>query len=243
MRFGAVEYGAHAIGRTDIAGVDPKLVRSVFDGGDLEICVGDAQIALAQIESYASEILRGGKRPVMLGGEHLVTLGVLRAMARKYPDLHILHFDAHADLRDDYLGAKLSHATVMRRAWELLGDGCVHQFGVRSGERGEFEFAAAHTELRKFDFGGLAETVARLKNKSVYVTLDLDVLDPSVLPGTGTPEAGGVSFLELLGAIRSVAPLGIVGLDLVELSPPCDLSGVSTAVACKLLREILLAIS
>jgi len=242
-------FGSRAI-RAESYGIEtysPYLDRdltdiAVFDGGELELCIGDAGIALAQIEDCAEEILREGKRPVMLGGEHLVTLGALRALARRSPDLHIIHFDAHADLRDEYLGAKLSHATVMRRAWELLGDGRIHQFGIRSGERDEFAFAAAHTALRKFGFGGLTETVKALKDKSVYFTFDLDVLDPSIFPGTGTPEAGGVDFSALLAAILTIAPLNIVGLDMVELAPSLDHSGVSTAVACKLLREILLAI-
>ena len=214
----------------------------IFDSGDLELCIGDVQIALAQIEECASDILSGGKRPVMLGGEHLVTLGVLRAMAREYPDLHLIHFDAHADLRDDYLGARLSHATVMRRAWDIFGDGRIHQFGIRSGERNEFLFSDKHTEMHKFNFDGLANTVHALHGKPVYFTLDLDVLDPSVFPGTGTPEAGGVCFTALLKAIQTIATLNIIGLDLVELSPPYDQSGMSTIVACKLLRETLLAL-
>ncbi len=133
---------------------------------------------------------------MLLGGEHLVTLGAVRAAVKKYPDLHIVHFDAHADLRDDYLGAKLSHACVLRRCHELVGDGRIHQFCIRSGDRAEFEFAAQHTEMHKFDFTGLAELTEQLCESKVpvYLTIDLDCLDPSCFPGTGTPEAGGVSF-------------------------------------------------
>ena len=108
---------------------------AVFDSGDLELCFGSAEMALADIEARAEEILRDGKFPLLLGGEHLVTLGAVRALARRYPGLHIVHFDAHADLRNDYLGAKLSHACVLRRCHETLGDGRIHQFCIRSGER------------------------------------------------------------------------------------------------------------
>lgn len=218
---------------------------SVFDSGDLELCFGSSEIALSDIQKRAEEILKAGKFPLLLGGEHLVTLGAVRAAAAKYPDLHIIHFDAHADLRDDYLGAKLSHACVLRRCHEIVGDGHIHQFCIRSGEREEFQFASRHTDFHPFTFEGLEETVQELKEKQVpvYFTIDLDCLDPSVFPGTGTPEAGGVSFMELLKAIRIVSQANVVGADVNELAPMLDASGVSTATACKVLRELLLAIA
>ena len=216
----------------------------IFDSGDLELCFGSAELALLDIESRAEEILAAGKLPVLLGGEHLVTLGSFRAIQRRWPDVHIIHFDAHADLRDDYLGAKLSHACVLRRCHEIVGDGHIHQFCIRSGERAEFEFAAQHTEMHKFDFTGLAELTEQLcaTKEPVYLTIDLDCLDPSCFPGTGTPEAGGVSFLQLLDAIRTVSKANVVGADLNELAPMLDISGVSTATACKVLRELLIAL-
>ena len=189
----------------------------VFDSGDLELCFGSSEMALSDIEKRAEEILKAEKIPVLLGGEHLVTLAAVRAVFHKYPDLHIIHFDAHADLRDDYLGARLSHACVLRRCHELLGDNRIHQFCIRSGEKAE--------------------------KVPVYFTIDLDCLDPSAFPGTGTPEAGGVSFLELLEAIRTVSQTNVVGADVNELAPMLDASGVSTATACKVLRELLLAIT
>lgn len=218
---------------------------SVFDSGDLELCFGSSEMALSDIQKRAEEILKAGKFPLLLGGEHLVTLGAVRAAAAKYPDLHIIHFDAHADLRDDYLGAKLSHACVLRRCHEIVGDGHIHQFCIRSGEREEFQFASRHTDFHPFTFEGLGETVRELKEKQVpvYFTIDLDCMDPSVFPGTGTPEAGGVSFLELLKAIRIVSQTNVVGADVNELAPMLDTSGVSTATACKVLRELLLAIA
>ena len=218
---------------------------SVFDSGDLELCFGSSEMALSDIQKRAEEILKAGKFPLLLGGEHLVTLGAVRAAAAKYPDLHIIHFDAHADLRDDYLGAKLSHACVLRRCHEIVGDGHIHQFCIRSGEREEFQFASRHTDFHPFTFEGLEETVRELIEKQVpvYFTIDLDCMDPSVFPGTGTPEAGGVSFLELLKAIRTVSQANLVGADVNELAPMLDTSGVSTATACKVLRELLLAIA
>ena len=211
----------------------------VFDSGDLELCFGSSELALADMEARAEEILKDGKFPLLLGGEHLVTLGAVRAAVKKYPDQHIVHFAAHADLRDDYLGAKLSHACVLRRCHELVGDGRIHQFCIRSGDRAEFVFASQHTEMHKFDFTGLAELTEQLCESKVpvYLTIDLDCLDPSCFPGTGTPEAGGVSLLQLLDAIRTVAKANIIGADRNELAPMLDASGVSSATACKVLRE------
>ncbi|WP_028509581.1 agmatinase [Ruminococcus sp. NK3A76] len=213
----------------------------VFDSGDLELPFGEPTQALADIEERTATILNDGKIPCMIGGEHLVTLGAVRAVAKKYSDLHMIHFDAHADLRDDYLGVKLSHACVLHRCHDIVGDNKIFQFGIRSGDRDEFEFAKAHTTMHRFDLETLDEVVKKLKGKPVYFTLDLDVLDPSEFPGTGTPEAGGVSFKELLKAVISLSELDIVGFDVNELSPVYDQTGRSTALACKILREIILS--
>ena len=217
----------------------------VFDCGDLELCFGSPEDALKDIEEQARRIVNDGKLPIMLGGEHLVTFAAVKAVFEKYPKMHIIHFDAHADLRDDYLGAKLSHACVIRRCYELVGDGKIHQFCIRSGDREEFRFADEHTDMHKFDFDGLKELVEELKsdNLPVYFTIDMDCLDPSVFCGTGTPEAGGVNFKELLDAILEVSKTNIVGADLNELAPMLDISGASTAVACKVLRELILSIN
>lgn len=217
----------------------------VFDSGDLELCFGSSEAALADIEARADQILADGKFPLLLGGEHLVTLAAVRAVLKVHPDLHIIHFDAHADLRDDYLGAKLSHACVLRRCHDLVGDGRIHQFCIRSGDRSEFEFAKQHTDMHRFDFSGLKELAEKLAREKtpVYFTIDLDCLDPSVFPGTGTPEAGGVSFSELLEAIRTTSRMNIAGADINELAPMLDASGASTAVACKVLRELILALN
>lgn len=214
----------------------------VADCGDLDLSFGDSRLALAQIEDFAREVLAAGKIPFMTGGEHLVTLGAFRAAAEKYPDISIIHFDAHADLRDEYLDVKLSHACVLRRCWEIVGDGRIFQFGIRSGDREEFHWGKDHVSTRRFDFQGLEETVKSLQGKPVYFTVDLDVLDPSVFPGTGTPEPGGVAFEELRKAAACVCKnADIVACDVNELSPHYDMSGVSTAVACKIIREMILA--
>lgn len=214
----------------------------IFDSGDLELCFGDTKLALADIEARTREILEAGKLPLMIGGEHLVTLGAVRAAAEKYPELHIIHFDAHADLRDEYLGAELSHASVLHRVWDIVGDGRIFQFGIRSGDREEFRWGREHVKMRLFDFEGLEEVISELGDKPVYFTIDLDVLDPSVFPGTGTPEAGGVTFRELLDAVLKVSRLNIVGMDINELSPMLDASGASTAVALKVMRELMLSV-
>ena len=218
---------------------------AVFDSGDLELCFGSPEAALADIQSRAETILSDGKLPLLLGGEHLVTLGSVRAVCQRHLDLHIIHFDAHADLREDYLGAKLSHACVIRRCHDLLGDGRIHQFCIRSGDREEFRFAQAHTELHPFNFDGLKALTEALAGSGapVYLTIDLDCLDPAAFPGTGTPEAGGITFPQLLEAIRLVCRTNVVAADVNELAPMLDHSGASTAVACKVLRELLLALS
>ena len=212
----------------------------VFDAGDLELPFGNPEAVLTMTEERVAAFLDDCKFPVLLGGEHLISLGAIRAMARKYPNLVILHLDAHADLRADYLGEPLSHACVMRRIWELLGDGRIHQFGIRSGERAEFAFAQEHTHMQRFTLAGFADVLATLGNAPVYLSLDLDVLDPSGFLGTGTPEAGGVSFTALLQCVHLLNTVNLVGADIVELAPHYDPSGASTAAACKITREILL---
>lgn len=211
------------------------------DIGDLDLPFGNVPLALEIIEETAKDIINANKKVMMVGGEHLVTYGTVKALVEKYPDLHIIHLDAHTDLRDEFFGMKLSHATVLRRCYDMTGDGKIFQFGIRSGDKHEFEWAKGKTHLRKFDLEGLEEVVKQLQDKPVYITIDLDVLDPSVFPGTGTPEAGGITYKELLHAISLFGKLNqVVGADIVELSPHYDHSGGSTAVAAKTLREMIL---
>ena len=195
------------------------------DIGDLDLPMGDVEKDLDEISRVTKLILDDNKKTMMIGGEHLVTLGTIREY-----------------VREEFLGRELSHATVLRKCYDLLGDGRIYQFGIRSGDSSEFKWASeGHTHLRKFDLVGLDKCIEELKDKPVYITIDLDVLDPSVFPGTGTPEAGGITYKELQQAILDMRGLhNIVGADMVELSPHYDQSGVSTAVACKVLRELVL---
>jgi len=215
---------------------------AVCDIGDVEVSLGDTGKTLDAIENCTARILADKKIPVMIGGEHLVTLGTMRAVAKVHPDVCVLHFDAHTDLRDIFLGEEMSHATVMRRVWDIIGDGRIYQFGIRSGDRSEFVWAREHVVTNRYNLEGLDEAVRKLSGRPVYVSIDLDVMDPSVFPGTGTPEPGGVSFQALLDGILSLKGLNIVGADVNELSPHYDVSRVSTMVACKVLRELLLVI-
>ena len=217
--------------------------KKIFDGGDLELCFGDTNSALNDIETFTEKIFDDKKFPLMIGGEHLVTLGAFRAALENFPNIAVIQLDAHTDLRDDYLGAKFSHATVIRRIHDLIGDGKIFQFGIRSGDREEFNFAAKHTRLQKFNFDGLEKVLDELQDTPVYLTIDLDVLDPSIFPGTGTPEPDGATVAELLAAIFKITDrVNVVAADLVELSPTYDPSGISTAAALKILREFLLAL-
>jgi agmatinase len=215
---------------------------NVFDGGDLELVFGNPIRVLDKIEEYTAKIVADKKIPCMIGGEHLVTLGAVRAVEKIYKDLHIIHFDAHTDLRDNYLGEQLSHSTVMRRCWEIVGNNKIFQFGIRSGERDEFVWAKNRVHMNKFNFDGIEKVAKKLKGLPIYLSIDLDIFDPSIFCGTGTPEAGGVNFVEMMSALKTISKLNIVGFDVNELSPIYDQSGASTALACKLLRELLLLI-
>ena len=214
----------------------------VHDAGDLELPFGAPEPVLDMVEAKAAAILADGKMPVLLGGEHLVTLGAVRAAAKRFPDLRIIHFDAHADLREAYLGNPLSHACVLRRCHDLLGDGRIWQFGIRSGTRDECAFMkAGHVVTEPFSLKTLPQ-ISFPAGTPAYLTVDLDVLDPAEFPGTGTPEAEGVRFADLRTALMDVfARFNVVAFDNVELAPSLDPTGRSTALACKLLREELLA--
>lgn len=215
---------------------------NTVDIGDLDLPIGDVETCLDIIYDTSKQILKDNKMPMMIGGEHLVSYPVIKAVYEKYPNLHVIHLDAHTDLRESFFGRELSHATFMRQAHKFLGDGRIYQFGIRSGDKHEFEWAnEGHITMRKFDFVGLDEVVKKLKDVPVYITIDLDVLDPSVCPGTGTPEPGGMQYKDLLWAFDQFEKLNhLVACDIVELAPMLDPSGASTAVAAKTLRELIL---
>lgn len=215
--------------------------KKIHDAGDLSFSFGNRELVLNTIQAFVRGIVQGNKKPLMIGGEHLVTLPAVEAVYERFPELMVFHFDAHTDLRNDYMGEKFSHATVIKNIWDRLGDGRIYQFGIRSGLKGEFQWAdEGHTFLNKFGYDRLAEAVKMVGNKPVYVTIDLDILDPSIFPGTGTPEPGGIGFSDMMKIIKQLSRLNIVGTDVVELSPDYDPTGVSTAVASKVLREMML---
>ncbi|NPV93389.1 MAG: agmatinase [Firmicutes bacterium] len=224
---------------------DRDLNEAVFyDAGDLALPLGNLGESLNTIESAASILFTDGKLPVFLGGEHLVSLPLIKAAASRYPDLCVIHFDAHADLRPEYLGQPLSHATVMRRVTEVIDPRLLYQFGIRSGTREEFEYARQNTNL--FPFEVLAPlTRARQaigEKRPVYLSIDIDVVDPAFAPGTGTPEPAGISSRELLQSVDQLKGLNIVAIDLVEVSPPNDRQDITSVLAAKVIREAILGL-
>ncbi len=215
---------------------------SYYDAGDITLPMGNVKSSLAIIEEVALKVYQDRKFPVFLGGEHLVTYPLIKACFHHYPDLVVLHFDAHADLRRDYEGEADSHATVMYKVAEMLGKGRVYQFGIRSGIKEEFVYAKSHTKMFVDGiFPSLEQVVQEIQGKPVYITIDIDVVDPAFAPGTGTPEPGGCTSRDILIAVRKMAPLHVVGLDIVEVSPLNDPSARTAILGAKLVREALLA--
>ncbi|MEW6423656.1 MAG: agmatinase [Bacillota bacterium] len=214
-----------------------------FDGGDLVLPPGNVQESVRRIAFAVESLLARAKFPLLLGGEHLISLPAIAAAARFYPELAVLQLDAHLDLRDTYGGEKLSHATVMRRVAEIVGGPSIYQLGVRSGDREEFHYAREHTNLFCNEvLSPLQEIAGALANRPLYVTLDIDVLDPAYAPGTGTPEPGGCSPQEIIRVLHYLQKSGlqVVGMDIVEVSPVYDPSERTSFLAAKLVREAIL---
>lgn len=211
------------------------------DVGNLEYASKDSENCLEQTESLLRDIFQSGKYPFMLGGEHLLTLPALKAAYSKFPDLRLIHLDAHTDFIDILFGKKLSHGTVIRRIWEFLGDDKIYGFGIRSGSKEDFAEYEAHTYCQKFSLLGAEKLIDQIGNNPVYLTVDLDVFDPSLIPGTGTPEAGGIFFAEFVKFLKDVASLNIIGMDMMELAPEIDPSGLSTIIAGQVSREMMCA--
>ncbi|UCC66229.1 MAG: agmatinase [Deltaproteobacteria bacterium] len=207
----------------------------ICDVGDLNLPQGNLAGALEMVQGYVAALTGDGKFPILIGGEHLISLPAVNELVKHHPDLLVIQLDAHADLRQEYLGESLSHATVMRRIADVLGNGGICQLGVRSSTREEMISAK--------EMGSLYETgeVLRLAaSRPVYLTVDLDVLDPGVAPGVSTPEPGGLTFEQAISLISSLSSLRVVGFDLVELSPLYDPTQQSAIAAAKLLRELIL---
>ncbi len=214
---------------------------SIHDMGDLELPLGEKKISLGLIRKALAQILSAKKFPILLGGDHLITLPIVEELSLKYPNLRLVHIDAHTDLREDYLGEALSHSTVMRKVVDHLGEGRLFQIGIRSGTEDEFKLARKWKSIVPNDKRSLEAMVKRLKNLPVYLTLDLDVFDPGLLPGVGTPEPGGLTFQEFISLLKKLQALHVIGFDMVELTPDYDPTQVSSVTASVLLREMILS--
>jgi agmatinase len=214
-----------------------------FDAGDLYLPFGNVGKSLEMIGNAVTKIYGDGKLPFLIGGEHLISWPVIDCLANRYPDLRVLHLDAHTDLRAAYLGEALSHTAVMRLVAQKLGAKRVYQFGIRSGDRADFEYAKANTSLFPEELlAPFASCAKELSSYPLYVTIDIDVLDPAYAPGTGTPESGGIRPRELFDFIRQLAGFNVVGIDLVEIAPAYDPSGATSLLGAKLIREIILSL-
>lgn len=215
---------------------------SFFDCGDLDMPFGNIEGSLKLIGDSAEEIIRDGKFPLFIGGEHLISVPVIKKVYEKYGnDLVVLHFDAHADLREGYIGCSNSHASAIRRLTDFMPGKNIYQFGIRSGTRDEFAFASDNTNMYKFDvIEPLRKVMEVIGDRPVYITLDIDVVDPAYANGTGTPEPGGITSKEMLEVTGLFKPLNLVGFDLVEVSPPYDASDRTALLAAKIIRDVIL---
>ena len=216
---------------------------SIHDMGDLELPLGEKKISLNLIRKALAKILSGNKFPILLGGDHLITLPIIEEILKISPRLHLIHMDAHTDLRDDYLGESLSHSTVMRKVVDHLGEGRLFQIGIRSGTEEEFRLARKMKSIVSLQPASLSSRIKRLRNQPVYISLDLDVIDPSLLPGVGAPEPGGLSFQEFISLLKKLQALHVIGFDMVELTPDYDSTQISSITASVILREMILGFS
>jgi agmatinase len=207
----------------------------ICDAGDLMLPHGNLEGSLEAIQSYVATIMGAGKFPILLGGEHLISLPAVREVIKYHPSLVVIQLDAHADLLQEYEGEHLSHATVMRRIADLVGNVNICQIGIRSGTKEEIRSAKA-----RGNFAEIGEILRRTAGRPVYLTVDLDILDPGVAPGVGTPEPGGLTFGEVISLISKMHALHVVGFDIVELAPPYDPTQQSAMAAAKLTRELIL---
>ncbi|MEH7074412.1 agmatinase [Neobacillus drentensis] len=245
-RFGPARIREVSIGLEEYSAYLDRELEEVkyYDAGDIPLPFGNPQKSIDIIEDFVDQVLAAGKFPLGMGGEHLVSWPVMKAMYKKYPDLAIIHFDAHTDLREEYEGEPLSHSTPIRKIAEHIGPSNVYSFGIRSGMREEFEWAKQNgMHISKFEvLEPLKEILPTLAGRPVYVTIDIDVLDPAHAPGTGTVDCGGITSKELLASIHAIArsEVNVVGGDLVEVAPIYDPSEQTANTASKLIREMLL---
>lgn len=217
--------------------------KKYYDFGDLILPYGNVEKSLDIIGDAAKKILDDRKKPLFLGGEHLISAPVIKEVYKRYgDDLVVLHFDAHTDLRTEFFGEENSHATVLRKASEFVNNKNMYHFGIRSGIKEEFEFSYRNSNMFLFDVVEPLKNILKdIKSKPIYITWDIDVLDPAYAPGTGTPEPGGITSKEALDAIHILKDLNVVGMDLVEVSPDYDHSGITSILAAKIVRESILS--
>ncbi|NQD65235.1 agmatinase [Bacillus haikouensis] len=245
-RFGPARIREVSIGLEEYSAYLDRELEEVkfFDAGDIPLPFGNPQRSIDMIEDYIDQLLSDGKIPFGMGGEHLVSWPVMKAVAKKNPELAIIHMDAHTDLREEYEGESLSHSTPIRKIAEHIGPENVFSFGIRSGMKEEFQWAKENgMHISKFEvLEPLKEILPKLEGRPVYVTIDIDVLDPAHAPGTGTVDCGGITSRELLASIHAIAHSGVnvVGADLVEVAPIYDPSEQTANTASKLIREMLL---
>lgn len=213
---------------------------SIHDMGDLELPLGEKKISFDLIRKAVFKILSEEKFPILLGGDHLITLPILEEMIKIYPRLYLIHIDAHTDLREDYLGESLSHSTVIRKVMDRLDRGRLFQIGIRAGTEEEFKLAKKMKSLVLLNPGAIETMIKHIGNSPVYVTLDLDVFDPSFLPGVGAPEPGGLTLNEFISLLKKLQKLNVIGFDMVELTPDYDPTQISSITASVILREMIL---
>lgn len=245
-RFGPARIREVSVGLEEYSAYLDRELHDVkyFDAGDIPLPFGNPQKSIDLIEEYVGTLMAEDKFPLGMGGEHLVSWPVMKAVAAKYKDLAIIHMDAHTDLREHYEGEPLSHSTPIRKIAEHIGPENVFSFGIRSGMKEEFDWAKeVGMHISKFEvLEPLKEILPKLAGRPVYVTIDIDVLDPAHAPGTGTVDAGGITSKELLASIHEIArsEVNVVGADLVEVAPIYDHSEQTANTASKLIREMLL---
>ncbi|KAF0654873.1 agmatinase [Cyanobium sp. Copco_Reservoir_LC18] len=208
------------------------------DLGAVAIPFGAPEPVVEAVGRATEAVLELGLAPLMLGGEHSISSGAVAAVARRHPDLVLVQLDAHADLRQEWLGARHSHACAMRRCLEVLSSGELRQIAIRSGTREEFR--ELRTSGRLVPIETMAAALAPLRGRPLYLTLDLDWFDPAVLPGTGTPEPGGFHWPHFAALVEELRHHRLVAADVVELAPQLDASGVSAVLAAKVTRSLLL---
>ena len=221
--------------------LDRDLVElALTDLGDLQLSGAGIEVALEAISQAMTLAATAARLAVMLGGEHTGSLGGFRGLRRVYPDALILQADAHLDMRPEYERQPLTHATWLHHVGTEFGFATIHQVGLRSGEKSEWQLAKSQTGWSTTELSLPLSVRERIAQRPVYVSIDNDVLDPAHAPGTGCPEPGGATFRELATFLYSLEGLRVVALDVMEVSPSVDAANITAAAAAKLVREAIL---